>query len=313
MTGIGRVAFLGGGAFGLPLLERVVAVASDVLVVTHLPRPAGRGLLPRESPIGAFARVAGLRIATPPRLASEEGHAAIAGFAPDGLLLAAYGQIVPASLLAAAPRPPLNVHPSLLPRHRGPAPIAGAILAADTETGVTLIVMVREVDAGPIAGQWRVPLDADEDAVVLERRLAAVAAREVPAVLESWARGDVAAVPQPDDGVTYTRPLRRSDGAIDWTRTASEVDRGVRALQPWPGAWTTHGARPLHVRRGRPLPDDAAATPGEVLRGPEPRVACGRGTYELVAVQPAGRPVMPAADWLRGLRADRVVLGAPPG
>jgi methionyl-tRNA formyltransferase len=310
VTGLGRVVFLGSGAFGAPLLDRVASMADEILVVTQPPRAAGRGLAVRESPIGAVARLRGLRLVAPPRLGSDDGRAAIRDFHPDGLLLAAYGQIVPYALLVVAARPPLNVHPSLLPRHRGPAPIAGAILAGDAKTGVTLIEMVPEVDAGPIVAQWQAPVGVDEDAVELERRLATLAAREVPPVLSSWARGDVVTTPQSDDGVTHTRMLRRADGRIDWTRSATEVGRQVRALQPWPGSWTTLGGSPLHVRRGRPLDERAAAVPGTLLPGSIPRVACGFGSYELIAVQPAGRPVMPAGDWRRGVRHDAIVFGS---
>ena len=155
MGGIGRVAFLGTGALGVPLLARLPQLASEILVISQPDRPAGRGLALRSSPIAAHARSAGLRLETPRRLRSDEALAVLSDFAPDGLLLVAYGQLVPANLLAVAPRPPLNVHPSLLPRHRGAAPVAATILAGDSTAGVSLMVMVEQLDAGPIVASGR--------------------------------------------------------------------------------------------------------------------------------------------------------------
>ncbi|MDQ3880031.1 MAG: methionyl-tRNA formyltransferase, partial [Chloroflexota bacterium] len=246
MGRIGRVALLATGAFALPLLQRVAEIADDLLVVTQPARPAGRGLTLRGGPVQEAATAAGLRVVAPDRLGSDAARAAIAAFAPDGLVLAAYGQIVPRRVLGIGARPPLNVHPSLLARHRGASPVAGALLAGDAETGVTVIVMVPAVDAGPMVAQWRTPIGVHEDAVELERRLAELAAQEIPELLRAWARAELNPVPQDESRATFTRPLRRADGHIAWTRSAVELDRQVRALQPWPGAWTHVGAARLH-------------------------------------------------------------------
>ena len=309
MPALGRIAFLGTGAFGRPLLEALVDLADEILVVSQPDRPAGRGLRTRPSPIAGVARERGLALATPARLRSDEGRSALRGFGPHGLVLAAYGQIVPADILALGERPPLNVHSSLLPRHRGAAPVAGAILAGDTETGVTLIEMTPQLDAGPIVAQWRVPLTGREQAPELEERLARLAAVEVPVVLERWSRGGVTGREQDHYAATYTRPLTREDGRIEWRRTADEIDRQVRALQPWPGAWTMLDGRRLHVRSGLPREGSSGATPGSVLAGPAPAVACGHGALELGVVQPEGRAPMPADAWLRGVQHRPVVLG----
>ena len=310
MAAIGRVAYLGTGRFAVPLLERVAPLAAELLVVSQPDRPAGRGLRDRATPVAELARREGLRLVTPRRLASREGVATVRDFAPDGLLLAAYGQIVPPELLSVAPRPPLNVHPSLLPRHRGATPVPGTILSGDAEGGVTLIVMVAEVDAGPIVGQWRMPLTGREAAPDLEAALARLAADAVPSVLGAWIAGALEARPQDDGAATFTKVLRRSDGRIDWTASSIEIDRHVRAYQPWPGAWTVVRGALLHVRAALPLRETPEAVPGTLLPGDPPRVACGDGALELVSVQPAGRAAMPAADWARGLRGDGVILGA---
>ena len=321
MGRIGRIVFLGTGSFGIPLLRRLPDMANELLVVSAPDMPAGRGLQSRPSPVVTEARSLGLPLATPLRIRSDEGLAAIRDFAPDGLLLAAYGQLVPADLLALAPRQPLNVHPSLLPRHRGASPVAAAILAGDAVSGVSVIVMTPELDAGPIVAQWAVPLRGREQAPELVARLAALAADEVPPVLEAWAGPGVDAHPQDAARATVVRGFTRGDGRIDWSRPADEVDRQVRALQPWPGAWTTLGEQRLHVRRAHPdeTAIDAAATddrapapdrrPGDLLPGVPVSVVTGRGLLVLDEVQPAGRPIMAADAWRNGIHHAPVRLG----
>jgi methionyl-tRNA formyltransferase len=306
---IGRVAFIGTGAFGVPLLERLPDIADDLLVISQPDRPAGRGMRDRPSPVSAWARDADVRLATPRRLRSDEGRAVLREWLPDGLLLVAYGQLVPDDLLALAPRPPLNVHPSLLPRHRGAAPVAATILAGDPEGGVTLMVMEARLDAGPIVAQWRVPLTGRETTPELEDSLARLAANVVPAELERWAAGMLEPRPQDERAATLVRPFRREDGRLDWSRGATELDRQVRALQPWPGAWTTVDGRRLHVRRAHPLPGFDNVPIGALLPGDPVRVACGRGALGLELVQAEGRAPMDAVAWRNGLQRQHVLLG----
>ncbi len=309
MSRIGRVAFIGTGAFGVPLLQRLPEVADDLLVLSQPDRPAGRGMRVRPSPVSAWARGYGLRVETPRQLRSDEGRKLIMEWRPDGLLLVAYGQLVPDDLLAIAPRPPLNVHPSLLPRHRGAAPVAGTILAGDAEGGVTLMIMESRLDAGPIVGQWRVPLSGRETTPELEAQLAELSAREVPAELVRWAAGALEPRGQDEKNVTLVRPFRREDGRIDWSRPAAEVDRRVRGLQPWPGAWTTLDGRRIHVRRAHPLPGFDGLPVGSVIPGDPVRVACGVGALALETVQQEGRAAMDAAAWRNGLQRQHILLG----
>jgi methionyl-tRNA formyltransferase len=309
VSGIGRVAFIGTGAFGVPLLERLPDLTDDLLVISQPNRPAGRGMHDRPSPVSAWAREAGLRVETPRRLRSDEGRALLADWSPDGLLLVAYGQLVPDDLLAVAPRPPLNVHPSLLPRHRGAAPVASTILAGDTEGGVTLMVMETRLDAGPIVAQWTVPLSGRETTPALEARLAQLAADAVPAELEAWAAGMIAPRPQDESRATLIKPFRRDDGLIEWRRSGIELDRQVRALQPWPGAWTTLDGRRIHVRAAHPLPGFDDLPIGSLIPGEVVRVACGLGALGLEVVQPEGKPPMDAASWRNGLQREHVLLG----
>lgn len=310
MGGIGRVAFLGTGAFGVPLLGRVADLADELVVVSQPDRPAGRRLQLRATPIAVAARERGIQVLTPSRLRAAEAREALRGWRPDGLVLAAYGQLVPDDILALAPRVPLNVHPSLLPRHRGAAPVAGTILAGDAEGGVTLMIMTRDLDAGPIVRQWARPLTGRETTPELEAALADLAADVVPPVLDEWAAGPVSAEPQDERTATHVHPFTRADGWIDWRRPAVEIDRQVRALQPWPGAWTTIDDRRVHVRRAHPVAGFDDLPIGALLPGEVPFVACGSGALELEIVQPEGRSTMPADAWRRGLARDHVLLGA---
>lgn len=309
MHRLGRVAFLGTGSFAVPLLERLSADADELLVISAPDRPAGRRLRTRPSPVAAWAREHGLTVSTPRRLRSDEGRAVLRDYAPDGLLLAAYGQLVPDDLLAMCERPPLNVHPSLLPRHRGADPVAATILAGDRVGGVTLMVMTAQLDAGPIVAQWPVPLTGREEAPELEHRMALLAAEVVPALLSRWAAGELSALPQDERRASLVRPFTRADGWIEWSGEALVIDRQVRALQPWPGAWTTIDGRRLHVRRAHPVPGVDDVPIGALLPGEPPRVACGTGALALEIVQPEGRQAMPADAWRRGLQRDHVLLG----
>lgn len=310
MPSLGRIAFLGTGPFGIPLLARLGSVSDDLLVISQPDRPAGRGLQPRPSPVAAWARDHGLAVATPRRLRSDEGRALLKGYAPDGMVLVAYGQLIPTDLLAIAARPPLNVHPSLLPRHRGAAPVASTILAGDPAAGVTLMVMTPELDAGPIVAQWQVPLTGRETAPGLEASLAALAAEVVPTELEKWAAGKTTTTPQDEAGATMIRPFRRSDGWIDWRESAVAIDRRVRALQPWPGAWTTLDGRRLHIRAAHPVAGMDGPMIGALLPGDPPTVVCGQGALALELVQPEGKAVMAADAWRRGLPREHVLLGS---
>ncbi|MDP9250136.1 MAG: methionyl-tRNA formyltransferase [Chloroflexota bacterium] len=314
MARLGRIAFLGTGSFGVPLLSILPNSADELLVMSQPDRPAGRGLQSRESPVSAWARSQGLQLATPLRLRSDEGRGVLHRFAPDGILLAAYGQLVPADLLSVAPRPPLNVHPSLLPRHRGAAPVASTILAGDRVAGVTLMVMTPELDAGPIVRQWEVPLAGRETTPELEGRLAVLAADVMPPELETWAKGELVTRPQDRAAATMIRPFHRLDGWIDWKRSAEVIDRQVRALQPWPGAWTTLDGHPLQVFESKPLPardpKGIAGKMGEVVAVEADgfTVVCADGRFKVTRVQPADGKKVDAGEWASSAKLATVFI-----
>jgi methionyl-tRNA formyltransferase len=188
--------------------------------------------------------------------------------------------------------------------------VAGTILAGDREGGVTLMIMTAELDAGPIVRRWPISLGGRETTPELEATLADLAADVVPTELERWASGPVHSEPQDDAAATHVHPFVRADGWIDWQRTAVEIDRQVRALQPWPGTWTSIDGRRIHIRRARPVSGVDNMPVGSLLPGEIPSVACGKGGLALEIVQPEGRATMPADAWRRGLGREHVLLGA---
>ncbi len=202
------------------------------------------------------------------------------------------------------PHGALNLHPSLLPRHRGASPIPATILAGDRATGVTLMRMDRGLDTGPIVAVERIPLDGTETAPALERRLAELAADLLDRSLGPWLRGELPATPQPDAGATLTRPLRREDGRLDPSRPAAELERSVRAYAPWPGTFLDAGGERLAVGRASVAPSAPGDEPGHLVRhDARPALTTSDGRLVLDLVTPPGRRAMPSADWLRGRRA----------
>jgi methionyl-tRNA formyltransferase len=234
-----RTVFLGSGRFGIPALNALAEHPAIQLVgvVTRPPRPAGRGGLLRPSAVGNVARSKWLALLEPRRLRDEDSVAQVASLRPELLVLADYGQLVPTELLSLPAHGALNVHPSLLPRHRGASPIPAAILQGDRESGVTIIRMDQGIDSGPIVAQERVALSGHETAPQLVDRLSALGADLLARSLEPWVAGKLAARPQDEAAASMTRPLRREHGRLDPGRTAAELERQVRAYQPWPGSF----------------------------------------------------------------------------
>jgi methionyl-tRNA formyltransferase len=253
----------------------------------------------------------GLSVLTPTSLRIDAALDALIDLAPTLIVLADYGRLIPATVLALPPRGALNLHPSLLPRHRGAAPVPAAILAGDTRSGVTLMRMDEGLDTGPIVARREVLLDGSETTPELEARLALVAAELLVESLPGWLSGALRARPQPGTGATLTRPLRRADGELDALRPARELERQVRAYQPWPGSWMEWRGERLVVWRASvvasPLDDASsdtgAARPGHIVAVDDALVLVTReGGLRLDEVQPAGRGRMSGAAYLRGRR-----------
>jgi methionyl-tRNA formyltransferase len=301
-----KVIFLGTPEFAAIPLE---ALAQDpryqvVGVVTQPDRPAGRGRAAEPPPVKQAAVRFGLQVFQPETLRDPVAVEQLAALKPDMGVVAAYGEILRKNVLAIPPLGYLNIHPSLLPRHRGPSPVAGAILAGDAETGVTVILLEAKMDAGPILAQRRVPLRDDARAGALTTELFELGAAMLLDTLDRYAAGDIAPAPQDDAEATYTRLIQKSDGVIDWGAPAELIERMTRAYDPWPGAQTTWRGQPIKILAARPHPKWAGAErPGTLLdRNDGVWVAAGAGALELLLVQPAGKRAMPAADWRRGIQ-----------
>jgi methionyl-tRNA formyltransferase len=304
-----RTVFLGSGRFAQPILGRLAAHPSVevVGVVTAPPRPVGRRQIETPTPVETTARELGLQVMTPSRLRDTAAVADILGLEPTLLVLADYGQIVPSELLDA-PDGALNLHPSLLPRHRGATPIPAAILADDAETGVSLMRMDEGLDTGPLIAIERVSLAGDETTPALEARLAIVAAGLLARSLDPWLIGDLPALPQANVGATTTRPLRREDGRLDASLPAVQLERQIRAHLPWPGSFVETDDGRLVVLSARLAPADADDTPGTIV--PDEgglALATSDGRLILDEVQPAGGRPMSGEAFLRGRPS---ILGA---
>jgi methionyl-tRNA formyltransferase len=310
-----RAVFLGSGAFAVPVLDALATAPEVTLVgvVTAPSRPAGRGHRATDSPVGGRAAVLGLPKLTPERLRAPESVVAVIALAPDLLVLADYGQLVPPALLELPRHGALNLHPSLLPRHRGAAPIPAAILVGDLETGVTLMQMDAGLDSGPIVAQRRMPLNGRETAPQLEAALAVLAAELLATSLRAWIAGELPAIAQPAEGITLTRPLRREDGRLDPHLTGAELERRVRALQPWPGTFAETDAGRLIVWAAQPVSGPAAEPGAIVADGDGLALGVADGTLRLLEVQLGGGRRMSGAELRRGhpdLAGSRIHLAA---
>ncbi len=297
MSGPTRAVFLGSGGFAVPVAEalRTQPDVDLVAAVTAPTRPGSRGR-PTDPPVAGWAKEHGLPLLQPERLRAEESIGAVAELLPDLLVLADYGQIVPAALLDLPKFGALNLHPSLLPRHRGASPIPAAILADDAETGVSLMLMDAGLDSGPLIARRRYPLKGTETAPELEHALAHAAAELLATSLPSWLSSELLPLPQEEEGVTLTRPLRRSDGRLDPNKDAIELERQVRAYQPWPGTFFETPDGRIVIWRARARGGDSA--PGTIVDGPA--IATSDGLLELIEVQPAGGRRMSGEELLRG-------------
>ena len=293
-----RLAFMGTPDFAVPILQALIAARHEVAAVyTQPPRPAGRGHREQPSPVQRAAEAAGIPVHAPVKLdpAEQEKFQALG---LDAAVVAAYGLILPKPVLTAPRLGCLNVHASLLPRWRGAAPIQRAILAGDTETGITIMQMDEGLDTGPMLLAEPVAIGRETTAATLHDELAALGARLIVRALAGRADGTLVPRPQPTDGVTYARKLTRDEGRLDWGKPAVELERVVRALNPAPGVWFEHGRERVKVLAAS-LSSGSEAAPGTVLDGAL-TIACGAGALRLTRLQRSGRAAMEAEAFLRG-------------
>ncbi len=304
-----RLAFMGSADFSVPILGALLDAGHLIeAVYCQPPRAAGRGQKMHPCPVQVFAQSSGLPIRTPASLKSKEVQAAFAALRLDGAVVAAYGLILPAAILAAPSLGCVNVHASLLPRWRGAAPIQRAIEAGDGQSGVTIMAMDEGLDTGPMLLSEAVPIGPDTTGGMLHDRLAESGARLIVQALEGLAAGDLEAVAQPREGVTHAKKINPAEGRLDWRRPAIELERAVRAFTPWPGAWFDHGGGRIKVLAARL--ESGAGAPGTVL-DEALTIACGTGALRLTRLQRAGKSAIDTADFLRGypLAAGRSLGG----
>jgi len=305
-----RVVFMGTPDFAVPALQGLLAAPaySVVGVVTQPDRPAGRGRELRASPVKRVAQAAGIPVFQPRTLRTPEAFDHLAGWQPDLIVVAAFGQILRQNVLDLPPHGCVNVHASLLPRWRGAAPIQAAIRAGDAETGITIMRMDAGLDTGPILAQRAIPIAPRETGQSLHDRLAALGRELLLETLPAYLAGALSPRPQPDDEslVTYARQITKEDGAINWQESAVAIDRLVRAFTPWPGAFTTWDGQLLKIIAGRPA--GGAGEPGLVRPHADAfAIGTGDGLYIPEIVQLAGKKAVAAADFLRGYGG---ILGA---
>jgi methionyl-tRNA formyltransferase len=291
--------------FSVPALDALVEAGHEIAAVyTRAPRPAGRGQKDRHSPVHLRAGTLGLPVRHPKTLRTPEAQAEFAAHRAEIAVVVAYGLILPKPVLDAPRRGCLNIHASLLPRWRGAAPIHRAVLAGDAETGVCIMAMEEGLDTGPVLLRAAIPIGPTDTTGDLHDRLAATGAR---LIVEALAQLDgFAPEPQPEEGVTYAAKIDKAEAAVDWTAPAPEIDRQIRGLSPFPGAWTTLGGRRLKLLRS--CVAEGQGAPGEVLH--ELAVACGTGAVDILEVQAEGRARQDAASFLRGTQvAPGTLLG----
>jgi len=308
-----RVVFAGTPEFAERALAALLGAGHDVvLVLTQPDRAAGRGMRATQSPVKRLGLARGLEVYQPETLKPSASAERVAAAAPDLIIVAAYGLILPQGLLELAPLGAINIHASLLPRWRGAAPIQRAIMAGDIESGITIMQMDRGLDTGPILAQQSVAIEAVDDAGTLHDKLAALGAQMIVHALNMLARGQLVAMPQPETGVSYAYKLDKQDRQLDWARPAQALAYLVRALRPAPGALTLLAGEPVKVWEAQAV--DGRGAPGRVIGVGDGGiiVACGQGALAIRRLQRGGGKPLDAAAFQRG-RSIGVgdVLGTP--
>jgi methionyl-tRNA formyltransferase len=309
-----RLVFMGTPDIAVPALAALIEAGHDIVCAySQPPRPAGRGHRETPSPVQDFAARHHIDIKCPASLKDPESQAGFVALNADAAVVIAYGLILPAAVLRAPRLGCFNIHMSLLPRWRGAAPIQRAIMAGDRETGVTIMQMDEGLDTGAILACEAIPILPATTAGDLHDALAGIGARLIVDTLAGLVSGRVTAKPQPAAGATYARKLTREEGRLDWRCPADELDRRIRALNPWPGTWFDCGGERIRVLAAEPVAGDGGKPPGLVL-DEAPTIACGAGRLRLVRLQRPGRAGLPAAAFLRGYKLPPgTVLELPPG
>jgi len=299
-----RLVFLGTPDFAVPTLEELAKRGADVaLVVTQPDRPKGRGKKPAPPPVKAAAQRLGLPVYQPERIRHPVSVERLLSSGAECLVLVAYGQLLPQALLEGFPLGALNVHPSLLPKYRGAAPIQRALMNGDEETGVSIMLMDEGMDTGPVLAVEKVPIGPEDTAGTLHEKLSVLGADLMCRTLVQWKAGRCRPVPQDDASASLAPPIRKEETRVDWSRPALEVANRIRALDPWPGAYTVHQGKRLKLFRARPSRLNLSGRPGEVLGHCEDGLLVAAGDGRAVCIgrlQLEGKKALDAHDFLRG-------------
>ncbi len=301
-----RILFMGSGDVACPALERLIlAPGYDIVCVVSQPdRPKGRNRRVAACPAKSMAEARGVPVMTPERIGAPDAVEEIRALRPDIIVVAAYGQYIKPDILAIPPREAINIHPSLLPKYRGASPIQWAIANGESETGVTILYVSKEMDAGDIILQERYPIGEDDTAETLTPRLAERGADLLMTSLEAIQAGRATRTPQDPDQATYVNKLEKDDGRIDWSLPAVTIRNRIRGFTPWPGCFTHADGVLLKIRRAdvEPMSGSAGARPGSIIQCDRegPVVATGVGALRLLEVQPEGKNVMTGAAYLCG-------------
>ena len=298
-----RIAFLGTPDFAVPALAELAAAGHEIAAVyAQPPAPRGRGQEVRPSPVQAFAQSLGLQVRTPASMRDPETIAAFQALELDAAVVVAYGQILPAAVLDAPRLGSFNLHASLLPRWRGAAPIQRAVMAGDAVTGAQVMRMTEGLDEGPILLSETVRIGPLDTAGTMHDRLSAIGAHLLPRALAAIERGGVQATAQSDEGLTYAKKIKPAEARIDWGAPAEEVDRKIRGLSPFPGAWfeaPSDKRTPVRIKALLSRLDEGEGQPGEALDS-HLLIACGSGAVRLLTVQREGKGAQDAETFLRG-------------
>lgn len=298
-----RVVFFGTPAFAVPALEALLRSRHQVVGVVSQPdRPRGRGQKLEPTPVKAVALAAGLPVLQPERLKTPEFIDAFRAMAPDLAVVAAYGKIIAESVIAIPRLGMINVHASLLPKYRGAAPIQRAVLNGDTETGITIMRIVKELDAGAMFAKVTIPIGLDATSAGVERELAAQGGDLLVDVVDRMAEGSATEQPQDDARATYAPKITREEGLVDWGRPAAAIHNQVRGLTPWPHAWTHLDGARLILTKTAVEPSADTGSVGEVLEaaGDAVRVRAGDSVVRILGLQAEGKRAMTAREFLAG-------------
>ncbi len=302
-----RIVFMGSPEFAVPSLEELILNRYKIVAVYTQPdRPAGRGRALVPPPVKVAALKMGLTVMQPESIRTEAAIANLAEFKPDVIVVCAYGQILPKAVLDLPTFRCLNVHFSLLPRHRGASPVAAAILAGDEFTGVTIMIITPKLDTGPVLARAAIAIAPQDNTGTLTGKLAVVGANLLTDAMTGWLRGEIIPLPQDDSRANYFSQIKKEEGEIDWTLPAIIIGRRVRAFNPWPGCYTTWRGKQLKIIAAEALPEERAIEAGKVIALPVPDgglgIGTGEGVLRVITLQLEGRRAVAAAEFLRGQR-----------